>query len=161
VTDIAEGGLAESCHDISDGGLATCLVEMMFAAAPDSGPGVRLMHEKQHGEVDQARAARVLLCENGGYVLEVRPESETSVRGILEKRGVWHARIGETTAEPALAIEGIRESPASSGGARDASSGGARDASSGGAEAARFVTIEIPRSELERAWREGATEVMI
>ena len=138
VTDIAERGLAESCHDISDGGLATCLVEMMLASAPDAAPGVRMVHDERHGVVGPGKAARFLFCENGGFVLEVRPENEGAVREILERRGAWHARLGETTGGASLRIEGIRASSAD----------------------AAWPRIEIAREELERAWRGGATEVM-
>ena len=74
-----------------------------------------------------------------------RHENEAQVRGILEKRGVWHARVGVTSRDASLLVEGIRENGAAAG---------------EGERTPRFITIEIARAELESAWREGATEVM-
>ncbi len=150
VTDIARAGLAESCHDISDGGMATCVVEMMLTAARDASPGVRLVHDERAGHVGADTAARFLLCENGGYVLEVQPSNESAVREILERRGVWHSRIGETTGDASLVIERI-------GG--DGSGDGTGAGASAGDRSGRDV-IEITRSELSSVWRGGATEVM-
>ena len=131
VTDMAGEGLAESCHDISDGGMATALVEMMLLAAPDAAPGVRLVHEERDGVVRPEQAARFLFCENGGYVIEVAPGNEAAARELLERRGAWFARVGETTEERTFVLEGISGS-----------------------------SIEIERAELERVWSAGATEAM-
>lgn len=61
---IKEGALL-SGHDISDGGLITCLLEMCFAGI--SGINVNLTHRK-------GKAVEVLFAEEVGWVLEVAPK---------------------------------------------------------------------------------------
>ncbi len=131
VTDLVDRGLLCACHDISEGGLVTAVVEMMLTAAPDAAPGARLVHQARDGEVDTATACRFLFCENGGYVLEVRPGDEGAVRAVLEKRGVWHARVGETTSEGSLGIEGLGHG-----------------------------RVSVGRAELSSAWLSGAARSM-
>ncbi|MBD3348697.1 MAG: phosphoribosylformylglycinamidine synthase, partial [Candidatus Eisenbacteria bacterium] len=142
VTDLAEERLAESCHDISEGGLVAALAEMMLAGAPDSAPGIKVTwdalqpeagqngaaRERAAGPDERARTARLLFCENGGYVLEVRPENEDRVREIAERRGAWCAKIGETTEAPSLVLAGL--------------------------------SLTTSRESLERAWTGGARGVM-
>jgi hypothetical protein len=65
-------------------------------------------------------------------VLEVDPGSEEAARHVLERRGVWFARLGETAAELSLIVAGA----------------GQRD-------------IVVSLSDLESAWTHGATEVML
>jgi phosphoribosylformylglycinamidine synthase II len=131
VTDLADDVLLESCHDISDGGLAGAVVEMLLLAAPGTEPGATIKLEWAGPITSVREAARILFCENGGYVLEVRSDREEAARKILEARGVWFRKIGKTVSERALVIEGV----------------------DGG-------TTEIDVSELARAWTRGATEVM-
>ena len=131
VTDLAGEVLLESCHDVSDGGLAAAVVEMLLLAAPDATGGAAIEVGWESQAVAVCEAARLLFCENGGYVLEVRPEHEEAVRALLRARWVWFRRVGETTRVRTLAIGGIE----------------------GGA-------VEIDVSELARAWTRGATEVM-
>lgn len=121
VTDLADRALVEACHDISEGGLIVAVAEMMLGSAPDETPGVRLTHQASDGAVGTGQACRFLFCENGGYVLEVRPENEDAVLAVLERRAVWSARIGETTEADGLAIEGLECGPVSVGWAELAS----------------------------------------
>jgi phosphoribosylformylglycinamidine synthase len=108
VVDLAAGGLLESCHDVSDGGLAAAAVEMILSAAPDSTLGLRLdLGAIAGGPLDAAQAARIIFCENGGYVIEVDPGAAAKVRGLLEGRGVWFRRVGEVAAAAVIEIEGI------------------------------------------------------
>ena len=76
-------------------------------------------------------AARLLFSEEGGYVVEVPLACEAQARVILERRGVWFRRIGQTTAERSLVIEGVSGGP-----------------------------LVVGRGALARAWTNGATEVM-
>ena len=131
VTDLTDEVLLESCHDVSDGGLAAAVVEMLLLAASDATAGATIEVGWESRAVSIREAARLLFCENGGYVLEVRPKHEEAVRTLLTARGVWFRRVGETTRVRTLAIGGIE----------------------GGA-------VEIEAAELERAWTRGATEVM-
>ncbi len=94
VTDIAAEGLALSCHDISEGGLAVALAEMLLLAAPDRPAGARI----ELPTTGRADAAGSCSASRAGYVLEIAPASEKAARAVLERRGVRFARIGETTA---------------------------------------------------------------
>ena len=142
VTDLAAAGLALSCHDISDGGIGVTVAEMLLAAAPDRRVGARIdlgaarpgirAGEPVKGPLGAPEAASILFCESGGYVLEVDPGSEEAARHVLERRGVWFARLGETAAETSLIVAGA----------------GQRD-------------IVVSLSDLESAWTHGATEVML
>ncbi len=103
----------------------------MLSASPDEAPGIRLAHRARDGEVDAAMACRFLFCENGGFVLEVASGDEDDVTAVLERRAVWHARVGETTEEKALVIDGL--------------------------ECGR---VSVGRAELASAWSSGAKRYM-
>ncbi len=135
VTDLADRGLASACHDVSDGGLVVAVAEMILHGAPDRRLGARVDLAKiapADGTVDVPAACGILFCETGGYVLEVPQESEASVLAVLEQRGVWFRRIGETTANGALAIGGVGD-----------------------------ADVEIPTDALAHAWGSGATNAML
>lgn len=93
--------LALSCHDISDGGLALCLCEMMLGARGEAlyGANVDLAPLESHLRHDE-----VLFCESGGYVLEVPAEDCESVIEMFRSKGVAAWRVGVTTAEASLVI---------------------------------------------------------
>lgn len=131
VSDLARECLVESCHDISDGGLAAAVVEMLLLAAPDAVVGAAIDLGWGGPEAPAALAARRLFCENGGYVIEVAPDRADAARRVLVARGAWHARIGATTGGRGLVLGGVE----------------------GG-------DVEFPRDELSNAWTRGATEVM-
>jgi len=145
VTVLAEARLAAACHDISDGGLAIAALEMMLTAAPDRSIGAWVDVSTLGGAErsvlepnDQGRpvaasvAARLLLCEDGGYLLEVAPRDEGDVVALLGMKDVWFRRLGETTDDPSLTIRSVE----------------------GG-------DVTIARDDLARAWNGGATRVML
>jgi phosphoribosylformylglycinamidine synthase II len=166
VTDAIEAGLVRSCHDISDGGALVSVAEMLLTSVPGRDVGAELdarsmveagaaaagTGDSAAGEEpDALDACRVLFCENGGYVLEVRPGDEAAVRNILEKRGAWHALVGKTTGEPQLRIAGVRGASADA----ESTSGGADE------ESASCADVVVSYESMEAAWKGGATEVML
>ncbi|MBD3367740.1 MAG: phosphoribosylformylglycinamidine synthase subunit PurL [Candidatus Eisenbacteria bacterium] len=112
VSGLAEGGLLASCHDISDGGLAVAVAEMMLAAAPDAGAGVELDVGAAAGATEplaNEAAARALFCESGGYVLELPGDVSDEALERLRARGAWAVRVGRTIEEPILRLLGLEE----------------------------------------------------
>ncbi len=81
--------LVLACHDRSDGGLVTTLVEM--ALAGNCGISVRLP--------DEAEAIPQLFSEELGLVLEYLPENESRIQDILSKTGIPSVILGETEKE--------------------------------------------------------------
>ncbi len=140
VTDLAERGLTRACHDISDGGLAAAIAEMILLTAPDVEIGARVDLAAMasagaaggEGTVGVQEACRLLFCESGGYVLEIAASDEAAALAVFEERSVWFRRVGETTGELGIVL-----------------------ASAEGGD------VEVPFDAMARAWSGGATEVML
>ncbi|MCK4512773.1 phosphoribosylformylglycinamidine synthase, partial [bacterium] len=139
VTDIAESGLAASCHDISDGGVAVALAEMVLSSPEDDPVGARVSVQRLSAAETGASGAasgtthdlELLFSEAGGYLLEVAIGHEERLLNILEDRGVWYSRIGTTVAGGGLSFTETAD----------------RD-------------FSLSAKELARPWTDGATEVM-
>jgi phosphoribosylformylglycinamidine synthase II len=134
VTDAIQAGLVLSCHDISDGGLVTAVVEMLLASPEDVVLGAEVMvkvcADCAPDPMDTVTAAEALFCESGGYVLEVAPEKVHEVAALLKKRGAWFREIGLTTIQPGLSLRsGVR--------------------------------LEVTEEELRDAWENGASGLML
>ena len=85
VQELIEKGFILAGHDISSGGLITCLLEMCFPS-----PSVGLFVDTQSmGEKD---LIKVLFSENPGLILQVEDAAEIQVQ--LEKKGIGSAVIG-------------------------------------------------------------------
>jgi len=90
-------GLVLAAHDISHGGLAVALAEMVIGSAPATvGCRVELV----------ASDAAALFGEYGGIVVEVDAASWPAFEAILKTHGARWQRLGETTAEPELRVDG-------------------------------------------------------
>ncbi|KAF4520706.1 hypothetical protein B566_EDAN012493 [Ephemera danica] len=74
-------------HDISDGGLITCILEMAFAG--NTGLNVNISHKSQS-------AIDVLFTEELGWVFEVKPELANEVIAKFNKSNVPCYEIGNT-----------------------------------------------------------------
>jgi phosphoribosylformylglycinamidine synthase subunit PurL len=85
----AEGRWVRAAHDVSDGGLAAGLAEMMMACPPERGLGV---------EVDlgvlEAPAAMALFSERPGILFEVAPERAARVFHAARERSLLAWPIG-------------------------------------------------------------------
>jgi phosphoribosylformylglycinamidine synthase len=101
-------GLARSCHDLSDGGLAAGLAEMAIAG----GLGLRvhlaeLPREPGSGPLPDAT---LLFSESPTrFVVEVEPTRERDFLALFD--GLPAARIGAVTAETTLIVEGAAGAP--------------------------------------------------
>jgi phosphoribosylformylglycinamidine synthase len=97
----AEGGLLHSAHDLADGGLAQALAE----SAMRFGVGVSIsLDEVTTSGVD---AFEALFSESTGRVLvTLDPTDEAAFRALCAEHGVVVTALGQTTTEPALAVDG-------------------------------------------------------
>ena len=89
ITDCAEGDLILSCHDISDGGIATSIAEMTFRK--NIGCLVNIPGDLQ--------AHKLLFSETGGFVIETKKENTKNVIKVFEAHGLHASKIGETGGE--------------------------------------------------------------
>ncbi len=98
ITELIDRELVVSCHDISDGGLAVAISEMIIAG--------RLGAEIDIGRVPyegEARPDYIMFSEsNTRFLIEVPEENVQEVQRVL--REVPHAVIGKVTDEPRLVI---------------------------------------------------------
>jgi len=96
ITDCIDQSLLSSCHDISDGGIATALSEMTF----ENNIGLCVT-------VPGGLAIETLLfTETGGFVIEVDEKNLPQVESILRGYNLDHYNIGTTTKEPKIIING-------------------------------------------------------
>ena len=96
MTDCIDQGLLSSCHDISDGGIATALSEMTF----ENNIGLCVT-------VPGGLAVETLLfTETGGFVTEVDEKNLPQVESILRGYDLDCYNIGTTTKEPKITING-------------------------------------------------------
>ena len=89
ITDCAEGGLILSCHDISDGGIATSIAEMTFRK--NIGCLVKVPGDLQDH--------KILFSETGGFVIETKKENTENVIKVFKAHGLHASKIGETGGE--------------------------------------------------------------
>ena len=98
VQELIRRGWVMAGHDISAGGLITCLLEMTFA---NTEGGLRInLHDLQGDDI-----VKILFAENPGVVIQVSDTHKFDMRELLEDLGVGFAKIGFTTPERALTIK--------------------------------------------------------
>ena len=86
LTDCIDGGLVLSCHDISDGGVASALAEMTFGndIGCDINIDSNLLNEK------------LLWSETGGFILEISLENVDGIKTIFSHVELDVYEIGKT-----------------------------------------------------------------
>ena len=94
----AEGGWVRSAHDVSDGGLAVALVEMMLTA-----PGRGLGIEADLG-VLEADTEIALFSERPAILFEVHPERAARLFHAARERSLLAWPVGTVSAKPELRI---------------------------------------------------------
>lgn len=118
VTDIISAGLAESCHDISDGGLATTVAEMcmggdgkgrfgakIVVSTIDERPILKTKGKKVKGpRIKPLRADTKLFSETGGFVLEIPRKNVNKAKKIAGDHGIPLIRLGHTTNSKKLVV---------------------------------------------------------
>ena len=85
-------GLLLSGHDISAGGLITCLLEMCFAHT-DGGLRIDL------SDLAAPSLTHLLFAENPGIIVQVAQTDDEAFRTVLDEAGVGYAAIGTPGAE--------------------------------------------------------------
>ncbi|MCR4918802.1 MAG: phosphoribosylformylglycinamidine synthase [Prevotella sp.] len=95
VQDLIKLGWIMAGHDISAGGLITCLLEMCFAN-PEGGMHINL-HNLTAGAGNDV--VKMLFAENPGVVVEIHDEHKFEFSKFMEKAGVGFAKIGYPTPE--------------------------------------------------------------
>ncbi|TVU45393.1 hypothetical protein EJB05_04880 [Eragrostis curvula] len=88
--------LISAGHDISDGGLIVCVLEMAFAG----NFGIKLDIDLE----DTSEVLESLFAEELGLVIEVRSKNLSFVKHKLEARGISTHVIGEVTTSPEIEV---------------------------------------------------------
>ena len=116
--------LAAACHDISDGGFLTALVEMFISHRKPPNLGAQLEIHSKNLSGDQ-----FLFTESGGFILEIPSENQQASEDLLRQNGVSFAWCGTVTNEPRidLTFNGVRCKPVDLNAARDAWISGLED----------------------------------
>ncbi|MEA3399668.1 MAG: phosphoribosylformylglycinamidine synthase subunit PurL [Armatimonadota bacterium] len=92
VTDAIDDGLVAACQDISDGGLAVALAEMIMGP---SGRGNMGADADIAPALNGLRPDRALFTESSGFVVEVRAGEEERFEALCADRGVEPIWLGE------------------------------------------------------------------
>lgn len=100
--DLIQAGLVLSCHDISDGGLAVCLAEMMIGGRAQGQLGAKI-DIADIGE-NPLRVDTRLFSETGGFILEIPPGKTKTAQTLAEKYQIKLIPLGQTQTNPSLLI---------------------------------------------------------
>ena len=92
-----------SAHDISDGGLAVCLAEMMAGGRGEGEFGISV-DIRAAGHSAELMSHKKLFSETGGFVLEIHPEDETDFLAIFNGFGLHPVLLGNTVSEQTFAL---------------------------------------------------------
>ena len=88
IQELINRGWIMAGHDISAGGLITCLLEMCFANTK-GGMHINLHDLCAHGDI-----VKTLFAENPGVVIEVSDEHKIEFKEFMEEQGIGYAKIG-------------------------------------------------------------------
>lgn len=98
VQELINKGLILAGHDISAGGLITCLLEMCFA---NTEGGLEISVDKfKHTDL-----VKVLFAENPAIVVQVRNKDKKEFKEILDDAGIGYVKIGQPTEERHILVE--------------------------------------------------------
>ena len=86
LTDCIDDGLVLSCHDISDGGIASALAEMTFRN--NIGCNVNIESDLSPD--------KILFSETGGFILETLPKNIDVIKSVFSNYGLDVFEIGST-----------------------------------------------------------------
>lgn len=99
VIDAINGGLFLSCHDISDGGMAVTISEMILGGEADGEIGAEINLESD------LRNDILLFSESSGFVFEVDDKDVDKVKEIFDKCSLGLISIGKTIEKKSLIIQ--------------------------------------------------------
>ena len=94
ITDCIDNKLIESCHDISDGGIAVALSEMTFEN--NIGCSVTIP--------GTLSVEKLLFSETGGFIIEVEDSKTENVNEIFNNHNINLELIGETCKDQKLVV---------------------------------------------------------
>ncbi|MBU1446454.1 phosphoribosylformylglycinamidine synthase subunit PurL [Patescibacteria group bacterium] len=104
MVDAVDAGFVLAAHDISEGGIATTLVEMALGGRADGNKGLNISLSAC-GE-DGINSMQKLFSETGGFVVEVAKENRDKFKEICSRNGVKEIfEIGEVTSDGQILIE--------------------------------------------------------
>ena len=98
VQQLVSDGLLLTGHDISAGGLITCLLEMCFANT-EGGIEVSLDGFKK------ADLVKALFAENPGVVVQVADSKKAEFKKVLDEAGIAYIKLGRPTDERHILVE--------------------------------------------------------
>ena len=98
VQELIKKGLVLAGHDISAGGLISCLLEMCFA---NTEGGIEANFDKMKCD----DLVKLLFAENPGVVIQVADKNRTEVKKFLEDAGVGYINIGRPCEERHILID--------------------------------------------------------
>ena len=98
IQELIKKGLILAGHDISAGGLITCLLEMCFA---NTEGGIEANFDKMKCD----DLVKLLFAENPGVVIQVADKNRTEVKKFLEDAGVGYINIGRPCEERHILID--------------------------------------------------------
>ena len=93
VQELIKKGWVMAGHDISAGGLITCLLEMTFANRKGG------MHINLHDLCPDGDIVKTLFAENPGVVIQVSDEHKQDFKDFMEEQGIGFAKIGYTVSD--------------------------------------------------------------
>lgn len=98
VQELINKGLILAGHDISAGGLITCLLEMCFA---NTDGGLEISVDKfKHTDL-----VKILFAENPAIVVQVRNKDKKEFKEILDEAGIGYVKIGQPAEERHILVE--------------------------------------------------------
>ena len=98
VQSLINKGLILAGHDISAGGLITCLLEMCFA---NTEGGLEISVDKfKHTDL-----VKILFAENPAIVAQVRNKDKKEFKEILDEAGIGYVKIGQPAEERHILVE--------------------------------------------------------
>lgn len=98
VQELINKGLVLAGHDISAGGLITCLLEMCFANT-EGGLEISVDNFKHTDLV------KILFAENPAIVVQVRNKDKKEFKEILDEAGIGYVKIGQPAEERHILVE--------------------------------------------------------
>jgi phosphoribosylformylglycinamidine synthase len=105
VIDMIDDKLVNACHDISDGGLASAVCEMIIGGNGECEIGAEIDLGKLSSDL---RTDRLLFSETSGFVLEIPNEKSSRAREICERNGTELIKIGDTGGKTLIVNDGRR-----------------------------------------------------
>jgi len=104
IIDAVDAGLVLACHDISDGGLAVTLAEMVLGGYARGALGAQVDLSARGSDL---RSDKLLFSESGGFVAEVPAGMEEEFEAVFADGAVTPIRIGAVADTPVLLIDGL------------------------------------------------------